>query len=379
MQHTLKCSLLHRRPRALLNSTSARTAWCNTVSRVNTVFPFLKLTLRIQVFTDWIPSLYPERVGAIHRQRFFEMVHTDSMACAIFLTYGFGRAAFEQLAGSETNDRENALSRYWLKYKATCLRMKGEILATLWPVFAAKPLYFASISLAGCAFIVNNPNEGRMHLRGAVNIANTLGGFNVLDELELEASLLWDVQIASLTGEKPVIEDAEISPIAEKLLPQLPGWLERSRQRFDLLLRSSLSITCTHRGQSDVCHALQRLFEATELINSFSTRSEEDKINATLVTRTLFAGYKLCLCAPADADRENLGPAHDHDHDHDIDLLESLRLAGLLVINTTHLKATRKAHLFEKLSKDLHVRLRRQDLGTLWKQCPELILWVCFV
>jgi hypothetical protein len=350
---------------------SAHIAWSNIVRQASTFYLFIPQAdhgIPI-VFTDWIPSLYPQKVGAIHRQRFFEMVHTESMACAIFLTYGFGRAAFELAESNDqtlSNDGDNTLSRYWVKYKVACLRMMRETFATSWPV-SAKSLYFASVSLSGCAFIVNNPDEGRMHLRGAVNIAKALGGFGVLDELELEASLLWDIQIASLTGQRPVIEDAELAAVAEKLLLQTPDRPEQSRSRFCGLLLPSMSSL----GQSDVTEALHRLFEATELLNSFSVQSE-DKSNGTLVIRTLFAGYKLSICEPPGS-REGLVDGHD------VDLLESLRLAGMLVIYTTHLKATRKEHLFEKLSKDLQTQLRRQVLEMCWNQYPEIILWVFFV
>lgn len=338
--------------------------------KVARFYSFLKLKVGSRiVFTDWIPSLYPQKVGAIHGQRFFEMVHTESVACAIFLTYGFGRAAFELAEADDQTlsiNGENTVSRYWLKYKGVCLRMMREIFATSWPL-PAKSLYFASISLSGCAFIVNNPDEARMHLRGAVNIAKALGGFEMLDELELEASLLWDIQIASLTGQRPVMEDAELAPVAAKLLLQAPDGPAQSRSRFDALLLPSLS----SYGQSDVSKALHRLFEATELLNSFSAQSE-DKINGTLVIRTLFAGYKLSICEASSGSKCVVDG-------HDIDLHESLRLAGMLVIYTTHLKATRKEHLFEKISRDLQTTLRRQVLEMCWNQCPEITLWVFFV
>ncbi|KAK5051043.1 hypothetical protein LTR84_003602 [Exophiala bonariae] len=220
-----------------------------------------------------------------------------------------------------------------------------------------------------CAFIVNNPGEGRMHLQGALNIAKAIGGFHKLDELGLEAALLWDIHLACLTGQKPTISDDEVAYVVEKMLPQVPEWLEDSRLRFENLLGASL----ISDDNSDVCGALRRLFIATELLNSYSIR-KEDNINETLVIRTLFAGHKLSHCDPT-TNSPNIAAEHN------IRMLESMRLTGMLVIFTTHLKATRKKDLFEELSKSLEVQLRSSApaLETCWGQYLEIMMWIFFV
>ncbi|KIW18698.1 hypothetical protein PV08_02987 [Exophiala spinifera] len=321
------------------------------------------------LFTNWIPSLYPQKLATVHHHRLFEMVYTDSITCAIFLTYGFSQSAFELV---EINCQQKSLTsgdgsrkRYLFRSKEACLRMMREMFTTSWPM-SARRLFFASVSLSGCAFIVNNPEEGRMHLQGAVNIAEAIGGFRNLGELELEASLLWDVHLASLTGQKPVISGIEVSHIAQTLLPQVPEWLVDSGLRFSALFEPSLSSD----DKSDVCGALRGLFYAAELINADSTQSE-DRINETLIIRTLVAGHQLSRCAPT-TNSTDVAPEHN------ICTLESLRLAGMLAIFTTHLKATRKIHLFEKVSRDLEVLLRRSDVETCWRQYPEIMMWIFF-
>lgn len=126
--------------------------------------------------------------------------------------------------------------------------------------------------------------------------------------------MLWDIQLATMTGQRPIINDADVSPLVERLLPQSPDWPEDLRPRFGGLFRSFLSSDYTN----SVMDALRRLFDATELIKWHSIQGE-DGISGTLVIRTLFAGYKLSHYDPTAASTITLA-------DHDISILESLRL-----------------------------------------------------
>jgi hypothetical protein len=305
-------------------------------------------------FTVWIPSLSPEQSSASHRQTLFQDVFTDPLTLALTLAATYARAANASAWNGKSHSNDPRLTRLYLVHKGTALHLVQESFRDMSLNSFPEKLFMAMGALAGCEFQANNPHEGRLHIAAWIRLIGR--NFQRLSILNLELLCLNEMRFSCLLGEPPLYE-----AIVPKMLPELPPFARVFPSHFYLLLDSHNATRLTD--------AILNLFEATKLINDSPNASIPKDLQDTLLLRVLLAGF--CLCqSVGEANRTTVNPS----------FYESVRLAALLVINTTHFKGSPKFHLIDKLLTDLQSQLQADDLdlGLCWQKFPQAMLWIFF-
>lgn len=257
------------------------------------------------------------------------------------------------------------LYQKYLTYKQLTLRLVRAGLKTAWQD-SSDVIYSAVVQQAGNEFISNNSNEGRLHLLAAVHMARAAGGLAMLTRQQLESTLIVDTELATLSGLKPIFRDLGCSRAAQRWLPDVPHAIQMSGVSFQETLKFDGQLSAT----DELLPAMRSLFETSKMINSFSL---EDADDATLVMRAHLAGFELCECM---LNRHTLSESGKTAH---INLRESIRLAGLLVVMTTHLKSAPIRHVHRKLTTDLASTLKGSQLDDITRRAPSLITWILFI
>ncbi|KIW18697.1 hypothetical protein PV08_02986 [Exophiala spinifera] len=296
---------------------------------------------RTTVFTVWLPELCAHRSSTLRKQAYFEHVITDILLLSVTLTAAFARTGFATEGGGTGKDPgalvdKNAtavIEKYWLKYTVITIQMliNGVELSA----YSTLQMFTAVTTMAGCEFMVN-PHEGRLHLQASAQTASRNGGFGTIPALLLEIFLLNEVLLASLSGSRPVVPHDQLAPVVDALLPKMPEFTKRSSYRFGKLLSGSGPVGDSL--SSSFIAVMAELYAATEIINVYTSLGGQDQLRETIVLRMFLIG--LCLSCVA---------------------MECIRLSGLLLIHTTHLKGTPKQHLYDRVATELLERLRQLD------------------
>jgi hypothetical protein len=315
-------------------------------------------------FSVWVPELYPHRSSTLQKQAYFEQVMTDGLLMSVNLAAAFARTGF-----ATADDKDSAtlgkakpglVEKYWLRYKGVTLQMLIDGMKSF--TYSNLHLFTAVTTMAGCAFLVNNPNEGRLHLGASAQIARGNGGFGTIPSLLLEIFLLDEGLLASLSGSHPVVSYSELAPVVHFRLPKVPDFAKSSSSQLCKLFHQKWP----SRNSCSLVDTMADLHAATEILNAYSSPGVEDQLRDTIVLRMFLAGF--CLCWSL----EVALPTHEDADCHTISM-ECIRLSGLLLIHTTHLKGTPKQHLYDRVATDLLERL--QQLNTI-AESPQTVAWM---
>ncbi|OAL29097.1 hypothetical protein AYO22_02534 [Fonsecaea multimorphosa] len=292
----------------------------------------------------------------------------DPLMLWVKLTAFFTQAALlsnSRRTGTSVNDEQFAIQRALYSYKLSAIQMIRQRLSEN-PQSPDRNILLGVVTLAGCEFIANNPEEGRLHLEAGLEIAHARGGLCSLSDPELELMCLVDFDLAALSGKTPCtplseMEEAVYSRISEE---RTGHWGKSNLANLDCLRAAKASQTCK---------GLACLLQMTDGLNSSKYSKPVGQSQKDLVMRGLFAGFLLCSVQPQTPHSSHTG---------DIDLDEPLRVAGLLVVAATCLQNTPKDHLLDRLTADLALHLQLTPLP-LYSPRPRTVastmLWMYFV
>ncbi|KAK5051044.1 hypothetical protein LTR84_003603 [Exophiala bonariae] len=237
---------------------------------------FLADILTEIVFTVWLPELYPHKSSTLQKQAYFEQVPTDRLLLTVNMAVAISRPDFavgsNKISGKLGQNKMATIEKHWLKYRGVSIQVliNGVKLSN----YSTLQVLTAVRTMAGCAFLVNNPLEGRLHLHASAQIAFGNGDFSTIPALLLEIFLLDEGLLASLSGSSPVVPHDQLAPVMYALLPEVPGFVKRSSSQFGKLLRRSLSA-----GEScSFIDVMAELHAATEIINSYTSLGVKDQV-----------------------------------------------------------------------------------------------------
>lgn len=318
-----------------------------------------------------MPELYPHKSSTLQKQEYFEQVTTDSLLLSVTLIAAFARAVFAiegtKDSGTLEPNKMALVESYRLKYKGITIQMliNGLELST----YSTLQIFTTVTTMAGCEFLVNNPKEGRLHLRASAKVASGNGGFGTIPALLLEIFLLGEGLLASLSGSRPVVPHDELAPAVYALLPKVPEFVEKSSAQFDKLLRKSWPV----EESCSFMEVMAELYAATEIINAYTNQRIDDQLRETIVLRIFLIGFRLSWSLEASL------PTHSGVGWHNV-AKECVRLSGLLLIHTTHLKGTPKQHLYERMAADLMRRLQQlSDASESLQTVAWVEIWASFL
>ncbi|KAF2436710.1 hypothetical protein EJ08DRAFT_691036 [Tothia fuscella] len=307
-------------------------------------------------FTIWIPSLSPEQSTTLLAQVPLQTLMTDAVILAATLAASYAKIVYHPTANDVTQSNDAVILQNCWKHKGEALRLLLERCNQELPEKFSGVLWWAMGGLAGCAFQANDPDEGRPHISAWIKLAPCYG-FHRLSTLHLELLFMNEMRFSCLLGEPPMCPIAEVEPIVQKLIPDLTPFLGIPPSHFETLLDSYTS--------NSVTETLLQLYQPTEMINHRFCPKVGDQFSDLLLLRVFSAGFQLCTYAGGMISKENYSSFD-----------ECIRLSALLVINTTHLKASPRNHLLNKLLVDMHSRLKNPDLdmNQCWNNHPKAIL-----
>lgn len=324
------------------------------------------------VFTSWLPSLYPEEVSAVNKKVYYETVVGDSLTLSTNLAAGFARATFscEEARSSQTIYDGCSEARCALyRYKHATIQIIRRRLAEN-PDTLDQNIFLGIITLAGCDFMANNAQESRLHVQACLDIARARGGLRTLSDLELEIMCLDEFLLSSLSGEAPCTPLGEMSDAMQARFPQ-------NTVCSDLSVSGITGIPCTCPEESKTREGLALLFDATKQVNRLTASKSKKAKHDHLVLQALYAGFQ--LCASSASGTEAGLSAYDTSLR---DLCTPLRLAGILVVATTHLKNTPRRHLLDRVTEELEESLQIADSLQSSREDDAItaaMLWIYFV
>ncbi|KIW31179.1 uncharacterized protein PV07_02847 [Cladophialophora immunda] len=324
-------------------------------------------TLR-SLYTSWLPHLHPDENPDLSTQDLdFDAGLGDPLTLCVKLTAFFSRAAFFSSSSRRStiaNNEPFPIQRALYLYKLSAIQMIRSRLSEN-PQSPDQNIFLGIVTLAGCEFMANNPEEGRLHLEACLEIAHARGGLCTLSSLELELVCLAEFDIAALLGKAPCaplqeMEAAVYSNISKERI--VPAWAESDLAKLDCL--------CTEEA-SQTRQGLACLLQSTHGLNGSKSSKSRARSQDNLVLRGLFAGFLLCSNQPYTT------PLYLTE---DIGLYEPLRVAGMLVVAATCLKNTPKDHLLDRLTTDLALQLQLMPLPFYGpRPVASAMLWIYFV
>ncbi|OAP64434.1 hypothetical protein AYL99_00406 [Fonsecaea erecta] len=290
----------------------------------------------------------------------------DPLTRCVKLTVFYSRAAFMSTSSCQSmsvSHEASPVQHALYFYKLSAIQMIRIRLSEN-PQSPDQTIFLGIVSLAGCEFMANNPEEGRLHLEACLEIAHARGGLCTLSNPELELMCLAEFEMAALSGNIPCapLRDMEAAVYSKISKDPTGRWATSDLAR--------LAFLCTEEA-SQTCKGLACLLQATDGLNSSMASKTQAQIQDNLVLRRLFAGFLLCSVQPLTTQLPVTV---------EMSLHESLRIAGLLVVAATSLKNMPKGHLLERLTADLALHLQLIPLPLYRSPAvASTMLWIYFV
>jgi hypothetical protein len=232
--------------------------------------------------------------------------------------------------------------------------------------------------LAGSETWLNEPSEGRLHLKAFKRLADLRGGMETVDGTQLEQLIMVDVFFASMNNTPLITNPAEIQKAVDKVAPV---WSSMPSLATSTLV--SFLGPIRNRAEANVAHAYSDLSTMTVVLNQ--THSGPLPAKYTSALKTVFLqGWVIAHrleskpLLPRSAPPLGSGMLSEVPSER-IAVWECSRVSMLLLIRIMHCKGFPKSRMFRALVKRLHQLLNLLDLASLRRRAPDLLIWILFL